>query len=67
MMLATISLKCPNILFIEILAIRATITLISCFTGLEVVGAKVTAIKRAADYPALNGAWKTDPKFIGVR
>ena len=31
------------------------------------VGAKVTAIKRAADYPALNGAWKTDPKFIGVR
>ena len=52
MMLATISLKCPNILFIEILAIRANITLISCFTGLEVVGAKVTAIKRAADYPA---------------
>mgnify|MGYP001800487781 FL=1 len=34
--------------------------------GVKAIGSEVTRIKRRADYPSVNGAWKTDSKFIGV-
>lgn len=40
---------------------------IYCNIGVSALGGKITYIKRKVDYPTHSGAWKTDPKFIGVR
>jgi len=38
----------------------------STISRVQAIGSGISWVKRRADYPNINGTWKTDPKFIGV-